>query len=489
MKNKSTRRLFLQGVGGYMLSLPILEFMLNENGNAYANGDLIAPNYLYTMQGESSGHPRNATVLFQPSQYGNLQSAFSNNPNSYGNAGLRTLDQMGLLADLNLISNLYINSNNPGSPGNIQVANNSHAQAPIVHRSSSLCVNSGFGCPAEVNVWTHYRKGTKHSTDQALYDAINKEGKHINFAVEKYTDNWPQTSSMRNGYFQTPEKDIGKAFDYLFGGFTPPEGGTIDEKLASRRSILDLVLADHNRLKQKIGYNDRLIVEQHLSSIRDLEKSISEMAPEIKNTCEIPSRLSENTPINQRNYGGEKERALLFNQMITLAMSCGISRVGHYTILRHKAWVDPTDYVQSKFHSEIQGNEKLNDLHEIGHYGTQLSLDIWIDMLQWVTGVYGDLIQRFKNVPVGDGTLLDHSFVMLAMHQGIGQSLENSSKNHVHSYENMSYLQSGGKALGAVTGRHINGQRRHPVAIANKAVELMGLNLNFGEIKDKVNIG
>jgi hypothetical protein len=497
MKTKSTRRLFLRGVGGYMLSLPILEIMLDGNGEAYAQGGAIEPFYLYTFQGESSGHPRrienHGVDLFTPPQYGNLQSAFNAAPNDWGNAGLRMLNQMGLLPEINCISNLYINSNNPGSPGNIQVANNPSEQSPIVHRSSSYCVNSGYGCPANVNMWRHYRQGNKHSTDQALYDALGRSGKHINFAIEKYFDGWAQSSSMRNGYIQTPEKDVGKAFDYLFGGFTGA-GQTVNveanQALASRRSILNLVLEDHKRLQKKLGYQDRLLVEQHLTTISELEKDIATQLTEEKElACTIPNRLSENAPINNRNYGGEKERAILFNRMIALAISCGISRVGQYTILRHKAWVNPFDYITDNgLRNEINGNDKLQDLHEVGHYGTTTSLQVWAEMLEWVTGVYGDLIQRLSAVQVGSTKLIDHGFVMMGMHQGIGRSLENSSGNHVHSYENMSYLQAGGKALGARLGRHINGQRKHPVSVANKAVELMGSNITFGEIRDKTDI-
>ena len=47
-KKKPSRRFFLKGAGGYMLSLPLLEVMLNSNGDAYANGNNIEVNYLYT---------------------------------------------------------------------------------------------------------------------------------------------------------------------------------------------------------------------------------------------------------------------------------------------------------------------------------------------------------------------------------------------------------------------------------------------------------
>lgn len=489
MKIKPTRRLFLKGVGGYMLSLPILECMLNNNGDAYAQGGAIPMNYLYTYQGESSGHPRNNTMLWQPPQYGSLRNAYNSNPNAYGNQGFKEIARRNLLDDINVISNLYIRSNEGGGAGNIEVKGNSHPQSPIIHRSATYVVNSGYSIPSEVNMWLHMRQGSKHSTDQRLYDAIGKEGKHINFAVEKYQDGWAQSTSMRSGYIQTPEKDVGKAFDYIFGGFTPPPGGgTVDEGIATRRSILNLVLEDHKRLQKRLGYNDRLIVDQHLTSIRDLEESIAKMETQEQLSCEIPNRLSENTPINSRNYGGEKERAILFNRIIALAFACGITRVGQYCILRHKAYVDPTDYISSSWASKIAGNRKLDDLHEVGHNGTQDGLDVWKEMCWWIGDIYGDLVQRFKNTQVGSGTLLDHSFVMMGMLQGIGRSLENSSTNHVHSYENMCYLQAGGKAFGAQTGRHINGNRKHPVAISNAAVEMGGVNITFGEIKDKVDI-
>lgn len=501
---KHKRRLFLQGAGGCLLALPILEIMLNSNGDAYADGGELTPNYIYTTQGESSGHNKwNGTtrrydnvIFFQPPSHGNLKSIYSKSSSHTGFTGLHPLDTMGLWDDVNVISNLAINTNRKGTPGNVQVSGGSEMIS--IHNHSNYVISSGHGLDNRRKFWTSGEKKGKFSADQLINDAIGGNKKVMIYSTDE-RDHWTHSTSFRDGSIIKAEKNIGRAFDLLFKGFSPTSTGNsaANQLRESRRSILNLVLEDHKRLEKKLslGYKDRLQVDQHMQLISDLEKSIAKMENEVKLACQIPKRISENASIDTSfswPYGGLKERAVLLNQLITLACACGAANVANYAILRHKAEVPTSPFIPNISASEarrIDSDKNLNNFHGCGHHGTKEGSEVWAHGARWVTKTYGDLVQRFKDVPMGSGTMLDYSFIMLAMQQGRGRSMEGSEVSTSHSYENMCFLQAGGKALGAKTGRHIDGQKKHPVAISNKAAELMGLkNLQFGEIEDKVNI-
>src|SRR6185295_7694893 len=87
--------------------------------------------------------------------------------------------------------------------------------------------------------------------------------------------------------FLPPERDPTKLFNNLFGNVKPGTGGSggaagaggsqglptdVSNKL--RRSVLDAVLADANRLKMTVGSVDAKRIDAHMQSIHDLELRI-----------------------------------------------------------------------------------------------------------------------------------------------------------------------------------------------------------------------
>ena len=74
-----------------------------------------------------------------------------------------------------------------------------------------------------------------------------------------------------------PEANPVEIFNRLFGaGFRAPgEEPIIDPKLALRRSVLDAVLGDANKLRQRLGMADQARLDQHLTGIRELELRIA----------------------------------------------------------------------------------------------------------------------------------------------------------------------------------------------------------------------
>jgi hypothetical protein len=104
------------------------------------------------------------------------------------------------------------------------------------------------------------------------------------------------------------------------------------------------------------------------------------------------------------------------------------------------------------------------DLHEVGHNGDaenrgQLAVST---CLKWHVGFYARLLEKLKQTPEGDGTLLDHAAVLFMPEAGHGLQLNDAvSVDQTHSVENMVLLLAG-RAGGLNPGRHIDATGYHP---------------------------
>src|SRR5262249_29207944 len=94
-----------------------------------------------------------------------------------------------------------------------------------------------------------------------------------------------------------PEYDAGKLFDRIFGmGFTPPGATTtpvVDATLGYRKSVLDVVLNDLQRLRGRAGATDRARLDQHATGIRSIENRLtasSAMPVMPAASCKLPTR-------------------------------------------------------------------------------------------------------------------------------------------------------------------------------------------------------
>jgi hypothetical protein len=78
-----------------------------------------------------------------------------------------------------------------------------------------------------------------------------------------------------------PVTDPYRVFDQVFGG-APEPGAEPDPAIERRRqmkqSILDHVVKDLNRFSMRVGTEDRVKIEAHLQSIRELEAELARMA-------------------------------------------------------------------------------------------------------------------------------------------------------------------------------------------------------------------
>src|SRR5256714_12998400 len=116
------------------------------------------------------------------------------------------------------------------------------------------------------------------SIDQAIAAKLGGDSRfrslQIGVSQESFGESIQRNMSWA-GYERAlpPEMIPHRLFDRLFGA---REEGWVNRK----RSILDAVRADASRLEKSLPGDDKARVDEHLSSIRDLERSIAGLPPE-----------------------------------------------------------------------------------------------------------------------------------------------------------------------------------------------------------------
>jgi hypothetical protein len=206
-----------------------------------------------------------------------------------------------------------------------------------------------------------------------------------------------------------PESNLTSLFNRLFGdGFRAPGDEPIfDPKLALRRSVLDGVIEDAKRLKKRLGQVDIQRVDQHLQSIRELERNLAALESDPPNlaACQRPPMPPEFSDMGARPPMSERTAALA--DLTCMAFACDQTRV-------LSTWyTDPF--------SDVLFPEANAGHHQLTHDepGDQPQVN---GIVKWIMGDLCKLIQKLKAVPEGDATLLDHSLLFATTDVCYGRS-------------------------------------------------------------------
>src|SRR6476659_2244927 len=224
-------------------------------------------------------------------------------------------------------------------------------------------------------------------------------------------------------------------FDRLFG-----DGATAAERLErieQQRSILDAVSGQVRRLQGGLGANDRNRVADYLDTVREIERRIQLSEKRSKTNLSVPASPS-GIPDNYEDH-----TKLMFDLM-TVAFQANITRISTFMMAREVSYrTFPQLGISEAFHpaSHHQNNaNRLEVLSKINTYHVTL-LSYFLD--------------RLKNTPDGDGTLLDHSLVLY------GSAMSNSN---IHNHGPLPVLVAGGAAGKMKGGRHIKTPEGTPMA-------------------------
>jgi hypothetical protein len=250
-------------------------------------------------------------------------------------------------------------------------------------------------------------------------------------------------------------------FEQLFG-----DGGSAAQQLAAtrtKRSILDSAIGEMSTLQAKLGPRDRSTVSDYLDVLREVERRIQQT--EARN-AETP------LPEYDRPGIGVPERfddhAKLMFDLQHLAFQGDITRVTTFMYGAEQ---------RARMYPEIGLNESH---HAMSHHGNSPeNFAKYTKLCTWHVDLFAYLVEKMKNTPDGDGTLLDHSMLMI----GGGMS-----DGNIHSHMDVPIALVGGALRG---NRHIATTMGTPLSnLLLTLVNQAGLPADsFGDSTGEVDLG
>jgi hypothetical protein len=200
-----------------------------------------------------------------------------------------------------------------------------------------------------------------------------------------------------------PKMNPQEVWNNLFGGYLPKPD---DKDL--RLSVLDAVKQDANTLRARLGAADKLRLDNHLSSIADLEHKIQAIQP----VCSPPPMPAEtNTDVNGKEPITSVNQAM--SDLIAYAFKCDITRVASMLFIGGAA--------ETVFDEINQNNGHHNNTHNGGaqeavHQG-----------VLYIMARFNDFLTTLRNVVEPDGlNLLDSTIVYCSSDcsEGISHSIQ-----------------------------------------------------------------
>jgi hypothetical protein len=416
-KKALPRRTFLRGAG-VTLALPFLDAMIPAFSSAAAAAPVRRLGFVYIPMGCN-------WFQFFPPAVGNITEL---------SPTLSTLNPC--LDQVTVISNLELK--NAYSPGN--------------HATS----NSGFlsAARAKMTEGADYELAT--TVDQIAAKQLGKETRlpSLELAMDATTPIGACDGGMSCIYetslsWSSPttplpaEANPRVVFERLFG-----DGGSATDRLAALRedgSLIDFVSDDIAHVQKKLGPGDRTKLSQYLDTVRELERRIEKAEGETaKSTMPDLTR-----PIGVPSEYADHAR-LMFDLQV-LAMQADITRVITFQLAREASTrTYPEVGVPEAHHpTSHHGNdpEKLAKLAKINAYHVSL---------------FAYYVQKLKSTPDGDGSLLDHSMILLG--SGMGNP-------DIHNHVNLPIVVAGGGAGKLKGARHI--KYAEPTPLANLHLTLL----------------
>ena len=277
------------------------------------------------------------------------------------------------------------------------------------------------------------------------------------------------------------------------GATTPvPATDNVGDGLALDTSITDLM-----ELRAALGGVERTKLDVHLDALHEVQDRLrnlamttpvtptdagsmvmlpgtdagmSMMASAPPASCASPT-LGFDPPTGAGLFAPENFPGVLRAQIDTmvLAMACGMSRVGVIQSSQHTS-----ELIMSRF----RGSEMYDPMfdmrsHQASHYGarqdrTNRLFTDYVKQIRWWVSQFAYLLEALRARPEGDGTMLDHSLVLLC---------SEVSDGNTHSHHDMPFVLAG-RGGGCVSpGRVLNlDGRRHGDLLATIA-QAMGANV------------
>ena len=396
MKNLS-RRTFLRGVGlggaAVRIGLPALDAMFNSNGTAFAA----------TQNAASAAVPSRFVLWFNGN--GIIERYWI--PRETGESFNLTpcLQPLARFQDkVHVISGLDSPTARDPGPGN------DHHRSMSSLMSGTSFTGRGAGGP---------------SIDQVLARELGRDSRFRSLQIGVCQESFGESIQRNMSWADRdrplpPEMLPQRLFDRLFGS---KEAQWIDRK----KSILDAVRDDASTVRGSLGKTDQVRLDEYLSSVRDVEKSVASLPPEYNQVVERPAE------------GGDLKDwpriAKIQSDLLVHAFASGQTRVASYMLTKCQGlsrfpWLGHTGQRHHEYtHGAVETPAGMRALRDIN---------------RWHVEEFAYLLAKLESMPEGAGTMLDNTLLVM---------VHEHAEANAHKNSGLAVLVAGG-AGGLKTGRH-----------------------------------
>jgi len=292
----------------------------------------------------------------------------------------------------------------------------------------------------------------------SLQQAIEDPGANSSNCGEGYSCAYTNSISWAATNLPLPmELNPQVVFERLFGDV---QAKTNEERAARReqdRSILDSITGALSTFKKSLPANDRQRVEEYADSVREIERRL-----EIAKKATGAMETHEGIVVPAGVPDSFDEHLKMQFDLQALAYQGDITRVSTLLYARDLTGRSfPASGTNTSFHGgshHAENPERILDYSKINRYH--------VDCLAY-------FLNKLRNTPDGDGTLLDHSLVLYGTNMG-------DSNQHLH-YD-VPYILAGGASGQLKGGRHLSFPTK-TVTTANLLLSVLNM---FGVKQDSI---
>jgi hypothetical protein len=224
-------------------------------------------------------------------------------------------------------------------------------------------------------------------------------------------------------------------FERLFG-----DGSTAEQRAARRaeaRSLLDSIVGEVASLQQRLPASDRVRMDRYLHDVREVERRIALAAQQVPANLKLPDAPT-GIPDDFDTH-----IKLMFDLQV-LAWQAEVTRVTTLMFAKEVSnAIYPASGIRDPFHNLSHHSNIPENIARL----TQLN--------QYHVKTFAYLVQKLRETPDGEGTLLDHSLLMY------GSGMSNSNQ---HDHAPLPIVLVGGAAGRLKGGRHIAAQAKTPLS-------------------------
>ncbi len=223
------------------------------------------------------------------------------------------------------------------------------------------------------------------------------------------------------------------AFERLFG--TPETAADMERRMRNRRSILDFVSDDANRVRQAVSGADQQKLDEYFQSVREIEERIARASsapkdiPDLTLPEGVPSVLAEHTQ-------------LMFD-ILLVAFQTDSTRIATLML---------ADAGSNRSYPEV---EVRDGHHELSHHQDDK------DKMEKIARIDRYLVERFsyfleklKSTTEGDSNLLNNSMILY------GSAISDGNR---HSHDDLPIILAGRGGGTIQTGRYVNHPNETPL--------------------------